>query len=159
MRSKIFLTILLLFMQSSQILNSKNTSKMLTHTIRITPHQDVKQSLMDYVTQHKIEAACILTCVGSAEQVFMRYANQSNSDTLVSKFEIVSLVGTLGASSGCHLHISVSDTTGKTLGGHLQNGTHVYTTAEIVIAELTDVKFTREVDSTYGYKELRVDMK
>jgi uncharacterized protein len=153
-----FLLFLSIFISQS-MLNSKNTSKIISHTIRLKPHQDIKQSLMDYVIQHKINAACMLTCVGSAEQVSLRYANQQNSETLHGKFEIVSLVGTLGATSGCHLHISISDSAGKTIGGYLQNETLVYTTAEIVIAELSDVNYNRIKDSTYGYNELEIESK
>jgi uncharacterized protein len=151
---KLFLSLLLL--TCTTMFASNNTSKMITHTIRLQPHADIKKSLQDYVNTNQIEAACILTVVGSAEQVSVRYANQPNTDTLNGKFEIVSLVGTLGASSGSHLHISISDSAGHTIGGHLQNGTLVYTTAEIVLAELQDVVYSREVDSTYGYKELTV---
>jgi hypothetical protein len=50
------------------------------------------------------------------------------------KHEIVSLVGTL-ALDGDHLHIAVSDSTGRTIGGHLMEGSLVYTTAEIAVGE------------------------
>jgi uncharacterized protein len=157
MLKKSVLTIIILF--ATMFTNSKNISSIIAHTIRLQPHQDVKQALQDYVIQHNIKAASLITCVGSAEQVCLRYANQSASDTLIGKYEIVSLVGTLGATSGSHLHISISDSTGQTIGGHLQNGTLVYTTAEIVLAELKNVQYSREVDSTYGYKELKVSKK
>jgi predicted DNA-binding protein with PD1-like motif len=54
------------------------------------------------------------------------------------------------------LHLAVSDSTGKTIGGHLLAGCPVYTTAEVVLTILTDYVFERETDSTYGYKELVV---
>ncbi len=101
----------------------------------------------------KMKAGFIATCVGSLEQVNLRFANQPEGIILKGHYEIVSLVGTLSDSS-THLHLSVSDGTGKTIGGHLLDGNLIYTTAEIVIRELTDVEFTREVDTTYGYKEL-----
>jgi uncharacterized protein len=159
MLKKFLLLFFISFFISRSMLTSKNTSRIITHTIRLLPHQDVKQSLMDYVIAHKITAACMITCVGSAEQVSLRYANQPQSDTLIGKYEIVSLVGTLGATSGCHLHISISDSTGNTIGGHLQNGTMVYTTAEIVIGELQDVNYKRVKDNTYGYNELVAEKK
>jgi len=58
----------------------------------------------------------------------IRFANQSVSTVLNDKFEILSLNGTL-ATSGVHLHISISDKEGKTIGGHLDNGCIIYTTA------------------------------
>lgn len=108
---------------------------------------------MAIAVENKIKAGFIATCVGSLEQINLRYANQPEGKILKGHFEIVSLVGTLTDSSS-HLHLSVSDNTGKTIGGHLLDGNLIYTTAEIVIRELTDVQFEREIDSTYGYKEL-----
>jgi len=35
-------------------------------------------------------------------------------------------------------------------------GNFVYTTAEIVLVILKDYVFIREIDTTYGYKELKV---
>ena len=103
----------------------------------------------------ELKAAGIITCVGSLQRLAIRYANEPGTIMLDGKFEIVSLTGTV-AESGSHLHISVSDSTGKTIGGHLKEGSIIYTTAEIIIAVLTDVEYTREVDPTYGYKELSV---
>ena len=70
-------------------------------------------------------------------------------------FEIVSLTGTLAA-DGMHVHASFADSTGATFGGHLLDGSIVYTTAEIVIGEQPRATFTREVDPTYGWHELAV---
>ena len=126
-----------------------------TVTIRLKPGEDLKESLDNFIKLHHITAACILTCVGSLQQAVIRYANQPNTDTLVGHFEIVSLTGTL-ATSGSHLHISISDSTGKTIGGHLKEGAKVYTTAEIVLAVFPDIEYTREIDPTFGYKELAV---
>jgi predicted DNA-binding protein with PD1-like motif len=50
----------------------------------------------------------------------------------------------------------VSDSTGRTIGGHLLDGCRVYTTAEIVLGELPALAFTREIDPTFGYRELAV---
>jgi predicted DNA-binding protein with PD1-like motif len=79
--------------------------------------------------------------------------NKPDIDILTGKYEIVSLTGTL-AQSGSHLHIAISDSTGKTIGGHLKEGSIVYTIAEIVIAILPGVVYERETDNTYDYKEI-----
>ena len=124
-------------------------------TIRLKPGEDLKAQLDDYVNTHHIAAACIVTCVGSLQTAVIRYANQPNADTLYGHFEIVSLTGTL-ATSGSHLHIAISDDTGKMIGGHLKEGSIIYTTAEIVLGILPGVVYSREMDTTYGYKELMV---
>ncbi len=82
-------------------------------------------------------------------------AAQKEGTSFSEKLEIVSLTGTL-AISGVHLHIAISDATGKTIGGHLLDSNLVYTTAEIVIGEAKDLEFSREQDMESGYKELVV---
>jgi len=67
----------------------------------------------------------------------------------------VSLVGTLSGDTG-HLHISLSDTQGHVIGGHIIGGLYVFTTAEIVIGECSDLTFTREHDDSTGFLELVV---
>jgi len=47
-------------------------------------------------------------------------------------FEIVSLVGVI-ASPHAHLHISLSDSKGQVIGGHLVEDDIIYTTAEVNI--------------------------
>lgn len=123
------------------------------HAFRLRPHEDLKQSILDIAREKNVQAGIILTCVGSLEQVHLRYANQPEGVKQEGHFEIVSLVGTF-STSAAHLHLAVSDHTGKTTGGHLLDGNLIYTTAEIVIAELADLRFERGIDPTYGYLEL-----
>ena len=73
----------------------------------------------------------------------------------IGPFEIVSLVGTLSGNKG-HLHISLSDAQGHMVGGHVIGGLYIFTTAEIVIGECSDLKFTREHDDTTGFQELTI---
>lgn len=73
---------------------------------------------------------------------------------LSGRFEIVSLVGTLN--SDAHLHISLSDGEGQTVGGHVLGDLEVFTTAEVVIGEAVDLQFTREMDERTGFPELVV---
>lgn len=73
----------------------------------------------------------------------------------MQKMEIVSLVGLL-SKEGSHVHISLSDSTGTTIGGHLVEGCEIYTTAEIIIGIMPDYRFARELDPASGYQELKV---
>jgi predicted DNA-binding protein with PD1-like motif len=52
--------------------------------------------------------------------------------------------------------MSISDSTGKTIGGHLADGNKVYTTAEIVIMSTNSLEFKREKDGTTEWEELQV---
>jgi len=125
------------------------------YVIRLNPHEDLKISLQQFAVENSIQAAVILTCVGSLEQYNLRFANQQQGSSRKGHFEIVSLTGTLSASS-VHLHLSVSDDTGLTTGGHLLDSNLIFTTAEIAIAELTGLVFDRVLDPASGYPELNI---
>ena len=126
------------------------------HVIRLRPGDDLRAELMALAVARDLRAAWIVTCVGSLTDVHLRYANREGGTRLSGHFEIVSLVGTLAA-SGAHLHMSVSDGEGRVVGGHLlEAGNRVYTTAEIVVGFDPGLAFGREVDSTFGYRELVV---
>ena len=73
-------------------------------------------------------------------------------------FEIVSLTGTVSV-NGSHLHISISDSEGKTIGGHLLEGCKIYTTTEIFIGSTTAYEFKRVKDGTTEWEELQVNEK
>lgn len=127
----------------------------LVHAIRLKPGQDLQQELEAFVRLHNIQAGWIMTCVGSLTQVQLRLANQPDGIILNGHFEVISLTGTL-SQQGNHLHMSVSDHTGTTTGGHLLPGNLVYTTAEIVIGESSEMVFTREKDGTTPWEELQI---
>lgn len=131
------------------------SSGLKTYALRLRPGQDLRVELEKFTKRRGLRAGLILTAVGSLQRASLRLANQSNATSYDDKFEIVSLVGTLSP-EGMHLHLSLSDGTGKTIGGHLVEGCLIYTTAEIVIGELKGLRFTREQDAETGYKELRI---
>jgi uncharacterized protein len=141
----------------------KNNSQMKNddvkiHAFRLKQGQDLKQEIITYVQKHKIEAGWIMTCVGSVTQYNLRFANMPDGKKANGHFEIVSLVGTVSI-NGSHLHMSVSDSTGATIGGHLLDNNLIYTTAEIVIGEGKQLVFTREKDGTTPWEELQVKPK
>lgn len=128
---------------------------MQTYSFRLRPGQDLKAEIEGLVRRERIEAGAMLTCVGSLTDVTLRLANQDGPSVWQGHFEIVSLVGTL-STNGSHLHLSVSDSTGQTIGGHLLDGCKIYTTAEIVIGVMPALTYVREPDPTHGYRELVV---
>jgi uncharacterized protein len=121
--------------------------------LRLRPGADLKAEIAQFVRDHNISAGWIITCVGSLSSYSLRFANQQKADVENAYFEILSLVGTLGT-GGCHLHLSVSDEAGATVGGHLLDGCIIYTTAELVLASEEAFIFEREKDKQTGYKEL-----
>jgi predicted DNA-binding protein with PD1-like motif len=131
-------------------------SNMTTYVLRLRPGDDPKLKLQAFVTEKNLKAVVILSAVGSLTKAVIRYANTSKPTTLTGHFEIVSLSGTLGSTSGSHLHISVSDNTGKTLGGHLVEGSTIYTTLEVALGAIAEIEFKRELDPASTYNELKV---
>lgn len=144
---------LILFVLFTIQVHAQSTMK--TITLRLTPGSDVKKELDQFAATHQLQAACILTAVGSLTQTVIRFADKPAADTLTGKVEVVSLTGTLSV-HGSHLHMAVADGTGKTTGGHLKEGSLVYTTLEIVLGIMEDVVYKREKDPTTGYQELLV---
>ena len=123
-------------------------------TIRLKPGQDLFDSIDAFVAENKIEAGCLLSSVGSLTHAVLRFANRDDPNEFDGFYEIVSLAGTL-STNGCHIHISISDADGATIGGHLVSGCTIFTTAEIVVAALDDVIYKRELlKDDSGYAEL-----
>lgn len=156
--SKITLALLFcsLFLQCQN--PASMNSSLRVHTLRLHPGDDVMPELKKFIADNQIEAGFIMSAVGSLTQYNLRFANQPVGSQSVGHFEIVSLTGLL-STEGNHIHLSVSDSTGRTIGGHLLDGNLVYTTLELVIGEDLGHIYSREIDPTFGYKELVVKKK
>ena len=129
-----------------------------THAFRLKPGADLKKGIQEFIKAEGIRAGWISCGVGSLTQYNIRFANQPAGSKATGHFEIVSLTGTVSV-NGSHLHLSVSDSSGVTIGGHLLDENLVYTTAEIVISESDEFVFTREKDGTTEWEELQVKKK
>ena len=119
---------------------------------RLKKGMDLKEELEKYAIENHI-SGIILCSVGCLDKVVIRLAGGVKILEKEEKFEIVSITGTLSP-DGVHIHITVSDEFGNTIGGHLKNGCIVDTTAEICIEEFDNIKFKREFDESTGYNEL-----
>ncbi|MEZ0392613.1 MAG: PPC domain-containing DNA-binding protein [Pseudobdellovibrionaceae bacterium] len=126
-----------------------------TYTFRLKPNQDLKSELFRLAKEKDLKAAAILSAVGSLKKLSLRLADGKTTTTFEGPHEIVSMTGTL-AMDAMHVHLSASDSQGRTWGGHLVEGNPIYTTCELVLIEQTEVEFAREKDPTYGYLELVV---
>ncbi len=128
---------------------------MQNYTFRLKSGQDLFDSIQDFVQQKNVEAGCILSGVGSLAHATLRLANRDFYSEYDGYFEIVSITGIVSI-HGSHLHISISDEDGKTIGGHFDSGCKIYTTAEIVLAVFNNVIYKREFAEDSGYDELVV---
>lgn len=128
---------------------------MQTIVLRIGAGADLRAALAALPAQHGVQAAFVLQGIGSLSVAAIRYAGRPECDVVRGDLEILTLGGSL-APDRPHLHISVSDAAGRVTGGHVGPGCIVRTTAEVLVALLPDLQFTREDDPATGFKELVV---
>ena len=124
-------------------------------TFRLKAGQDLFDEIETVVAEKNIEAGCVLSAVGSLTHATLRLANREHYSEYDGHFEIVSMTGTISV-YGSHLHMSISDGNGKTIGGHLVPGCKIYTTAEMVLGIFEDVVYKREFAEDSGYEELDI---
>lgn len=127
----------------------------MNHAFRITRGKDLKKEIQAYCEKNNIQAGAVICAVGCVKHLHIRLAEAKDYIDQDGAFEIVSITGTV-EKDDCHIHISVSDNKGNTIGGHLKDGTIIDTTCEVVIYELNDYKFERKPDEETGYDELFV---
>jgi uncharacterized protein len=132
------------------------TDRVRIHVFRLRPGDDLLGGIRAYVNANHIQAAVLLSAVGSLTQASIRYANQPEAHIHTGHFEIVSITGTV-EEGGEHVHLSIATGQGTLIGGHLMTGCKIYTTGEITLAELVGVHFTREIDTQgSGWDELKI---
>ena len=130
----------------------------MNHAFRLTRGNDIKKEIIAYCQKENIQAGVIICAVGCISHIHIRLAEAKDYIDKEENYEIVSITGTV-SKEDVHIHIAVSDNSGKTIGGHLKDGTIVDTTCEVVIYELTDCIFSREQDEQTGYEELSIKRK
>lgn len=144
------------FTESENVTEISFESQARMVAFRLRPGQDLKAGIEAVVAENKLQACALVACTGSLRTASLRFAGRGESAVVEGPFEICSLSGTLSADGGTHLHMSLADLDGRMIGGHLLLGCVIHTTAEIVLAELTDLQFERIPDESTGYRELYV---
>ena len=105
--------------------------------LRLQPGDDLRLALEAWIGKQGESAGCVLLGIGSLSVAKLRLAGQQESTAIRGDLEILSLTGTLSP-DGAHLHITVADSTGAVIGGHLCTGSQVRTTAELVLGLLPE---------------------
>ena len=93
--------------------------------------------------------------IGSLSGGRLRLAGLPEPSILRGDLEILTLAGTV-AGNGSHLHMSVADSKGRVIGGHVAHGCIVRTTGEVLLMLLPEWSFAREPDPRTGFAELVV---
>jgi uncharacterized protein len=126
--------------------------------LRLFPGDDLKLALDRLVYEKNWRAATIVSGLGSLTRAMIRYAGKPEATRIEGPLEIVSMSGTLACFGGSHIHVALSDATGKMVGGHMKEGCIIRTTAEIVIGVLEGYAFHREHDVRTDSPELVISL-
>jgi len=125
------------------------------YVLRVDSGQDLRRELLRFAQAHQLRAGFIAASTGSVACAAVQPANQNGSTVRTGHYDIVSLTGTL-EQGGMHVQAAFADSAGSTFSGRLMDGTTVFTSAELVIGELTQLSFGREPDPKTGYQRLVV---
>ena len=101
--------------------------------IRLAPGADLLNGMQTACERYGIHNGVVISAIGSLACV--RFCNVGAGGVICSDVE---------GHINLHVHISMSDKTGKDYGGHLVEGTRVLMTADIVLGENEGVSMLRE---------------
>ena len=130
----------------------------MNYVFRLKKGQDLKKEIVKFAKDNNIEAGIIKCAVGCVYEANFRLAGADCFYHKEDDFEIVSITGTV-SKNGCHIHISLADKDGNTVGGHLTDGCLINTTCEVCIESFDNYYFDRVFDDETGYKELVIKNK
>ena len=134
--------------------------------LRFVPDDDLLKELHKKVTEFGWFRGAVLSCVGSLKEVSLRNPEREASLPITPEktvttdvtvpCEILSIQGNVfpkGDEIVVHLHGIVGQPDGTTVGGHILKAT-VFTSCEMVVAEIVRAKSTRKKSETTGLDEL-----
>ena len=126
-----------------------------TLPLRLSPGADLRTALEAEVAARSHRAAFVISGIGSLGGARLRLAGARDPEDLRGDLEILTLNGTV-AGNGSHLHMSVADSGGRVMGGHVARGCIVRTTVEVLLILLSEWSFDRKLDAATGFAELVV---
>lgn len=135
---------------------------------RLHPGTDVIGGIAAVCRQHGIESGSITTCIGSLQRAsFLVVTSMDNPlgggysepIALPGPVELISSQGTIGRDEAgnlfIHLHGAISDSAGRTHGGHLIAGAcPVLITCEVMIGIFDGIKAVHRHDAEAAMKVL-----
>jgi predicted DNA-binding protein with PD1-like motif len=124
------------------------------YATRLSPDTDLRPAIAQYIESHDITAGVILSAVGSLSRAHLRLAAAKELEQ-EGPFEIVSITGTVGV-GGLHVHVSLADSKGGVIGGHLKDGCIIMRSVELMILSDPTQKFARKPDLFTGFDELEI---
>lgn len=129
---------------------------------RLAPGCDLMESLEEIAREENIKAGVILSGAASLRQAALRNVGRfpkefpiTDEIRVLSKrnepMELLSIAGNISVRDGevfIHGHITISsgEENGQAYGGHLTKGNIIFSTGEIMIAEIDDIAMERLPD-------------
>jgi predicted DNA-binding protein with PD1-like motif len=123
--------------------------------LRLLPNTDLRRALEATLHERGVHAAFVIGGIGSLSQARLRLAGRKGPEALNGDLEILTLAGSI-STDGAHLHMSLADANGRVVGGHVAYECLVRTTAEVLLVLLPEWSFTREIDTSTGFRELAI---
>ncbi|NUZ05540.1 PPC domain-containing DNA-binding protein [Piscinibacter koreensis] len=126
--------------------------------LRLLPGADLRRALEAALAADGASAAFVVAGIGSLADAPLRLAGAGEARVIAGASELLTLSGSVGADAS-HLHATLADATGRVWGGHVGYGCRVRTTAEILLARLSEWQFSRTFDPRTGFAELEIARK
>lgn len=123
--------------------------------LRFSPGDDLRARIESALREVNAQAAFVMQGIGSLSIAQLRFAGEDQSTEMRGDLEILTLAGSVSP-NGAHLHMTVSDNSGRVTGGHVAPGCIVRTTVELLLAVLPEHQFSRDHDAETGFAELTI---
>lgn len=128
---------------------------------RVEYGRDLLDSLEVLVKEKGIKAG-ILMAIGAVQRAKFKYYDQKEKKytaiQIDEPMELLSCVGNVSTFKGdimIHCHVMFADRNGRTLGGHLDYGTTVFS-CEVYLKEFEDIGLRRKYDQVTGLNLLDI---
>lgn len=123
--------------------------------LKINHGDDLHRSLSNYCLKNKIKAGLIIA-IGALKKAKLSFYDQFKRKYLIKSLnrplEILSGLGNVSLKAGrpfVHVHLTVSDKTGRVYGGHLEEGSIVFA-CEAAILEASGQPLMRKFNKLTG---------
>ena len=113
-------------------------------SLQLEPGSDLLNSLQALAIKEN-KFGYVLSVVGNLSAARFQCPGQKETTIVKNHLEIIALNGTISAEK-CHLHISLSDGECKVWAGHLEEGTIILKTADILIGFINETKNKEELN-------------
>lgn len=141
--------------------------------MRLAPGCDLLKSLKEIAEKEDLQSGVVLSGVASLSQATLRNVRLFPEEFPIADrhriyspkkepLELLSLSGNIGRKDGevhihCHITVSSGLEDGRAYGGHLIEGCVIFSTGEVVIAEIAGIQMKRNTDPETHAPELYLE--